>query len=116
MPVLKAANVAAALRKGSSARVQQAIPARFQVGDAVLSRNIHPRGHTRLPRYARARRGVIERDHGVFIFPDTHAATGERKPQHVYSVRFSACELWGEHGHYNDAVYVDLWDDYLDPA
>ena len=116
MPVLKAAEVATVLRRGASARRDESIPARFQTGDTVLTRNIHPRGHTRLPRYARARRGVIDRDHGVFIFPDTHAANGERKPQHCYSVRFSARELWGEHGHPNDYVYIDLWDDYLDPG
>ncbi|MCB1807577.1 MAG: nitrile hydratase subunit beta [Candidatus Competibacteraceae bacterium] len=116
MPVLKASEVAAVLRKGGSARVDSPVSPRFQVGDTVLSRNIHPRGHTRLPRYARARRGVIARDHGVFVFPDTHAENGERKPQHVYSVRFSAHELWGEQAHQNDYIYVDLWDDYLDPA
>jgi nitrile hydratase len=59
---------------------------------------------------------VIDRDHGVFIFPDTHAAGLGRKPQHVYSVRFAARELWGPDGHARDAVYVDLWDDYLEAA
>lgn len=38
------------------------------------------------------------------------------KPQHVYSVRFMARELWGEQSKSQDAVYVDLWDDYLEPA
>jgi hypothetical protein len=48
--------------------------------------------------------------------PDTHAAGLGQRPQHVYSVRFAAGELWGPDGHARDAVYVDLWDDYLDPA
>jgi nitrile hydratase len=81
-----------------------------------MARNIHPAGATRLPRYARGRRGAIERDHGVFIFPDANAAGLGRKPQHLYSVRFTACELWGETASPRDAVCLDLWDDYLEPA
>src|SRR3972149_4073939 len=52
-------------------------------------------GHARVPRYVRGRQGVVDRDHGVFIFPDTHALDLGKKPQHVYSVRFAARELWG---------------------
>jgi nitrile hydratase len=36
--------------------------------------------------------------------------------QHVYSVRFTARELWGEQASPRDAVYLHLWDDYLEPA
>ena len=75
--------------------------------------NINPVGHTRLPRYARARRGIIACDYGVFIFPDSNAMGQGRKPQHLYSVRFSAEELWGSQASARDAVYLDLWDDYL---
>ncbi|MGD9769976.1 MAG: SH3-like domain-containing protein, partial [Pseudolabrys sp.] len=64
----------------------------------------------------RGRNGTVERDHGVFIFPDTHAADGTRKPQHVYAVRFAARELWGADASPRDSVMVDLWDDYLEPA
>jgi nitrile hydratase len=84
----------------------------------VRARNLHPVGHTRLPRYARGRQGVIERDYGVFGFQDTDA-DGHRlgpKPQHVYSVRFAARELWGEQASPQDSVYIDLWEDYLEPA
>lgn len=91
------------------------MPPQFKAGDLVLARNANPAGHTRIPRYVRGRRGVVDRDHGVFVFPDTHAAGLGPKPQHVYSVRFAARELWGPEGHPQDAVYVDLWDDYLVP-
>ena len=37
-------------------------------------------------------------------------------PQHVYNVRFEARELWGDGARAGDAVYVDLWDDHLEPA
>jgi nitrile hydratase subunit beta len=104
------------LRNRRAARLDEPVPPKFKVGEQIVARNLNPAGHTRIPRYVRGRRGVIDRDHGVFIFPDTHAAGLGRKPQHVYSVRFAARELWGADGHPRDAVYVDLWDDYLDPA
>jgi hypothetical protein len=31
-------------------------------------------------------------------------------------VRFDARELWGEQARPQDAVYLDMWDDYLEPA
>jgi nitrile hydratase len=69
-----------------------------------------------LPRYVRGRRGVVARDHGVFVFPDTNALDQGERPQHVYSVRFAARELWGPDASARDAVYVDLWDDHLEDA
>jgi nitrile hydratase len=93
-------------------------PPQFQPAQRVRARNLHPVGHTRLPRYARGRQGVIERDYGVFGFQDTDV-DGHRlgpKPQHVYSVRFAARELWGEQASPRDSVYIDLWEDYLEPA
>jgi nitrile hydratase len=104
------------LRNRRAARLDDPVLPKFKAGDEVVARNLNPPGHTRIPRYVRGRRGVIDRDHGVFIFPDTHAAELGRKPQHVYSVRFTSRELWGPDGHARDAVYVDLWDDYLDLA
>ena len=88
----------------------------FQKGQRVRARNINPVGHTRLPRYARGKVGTVERDHGVFVFPDTNAHFLGEKPQHVYSVRFAARELWGEQAAPQDSVYLDMWDDYLEPA
>jgi nitrile hydratase beta subunit len=88
----------------------------FQAGQNVRARVINPTGHTRLPRYARGKHGTIHRDHGVFVFPDTNAHFQGEKPQHVYSVRFAARELWGEQAKPQDAVYLDMWDDYLEPA
>src|SRR5262245_9090598 len=69
---------------------------RFAVGDRVRTGNIHPRGHTRLPRYVRGRVGVIERVCEPCSFPDTNAHYLGEDPQHVYAVRFDAQELWGE--------------------
>jgi nitrile hydratase len=69
-----------------------------------------------LPRYARGKAGTIALDHGAFVFADTSAYSLGDKPQHLYSVRFSARELWGEQAAPQDAVYLDLYDDYLEPA
>jgi nitrile hydratase subunit beta len=113
---LRPGGVVRLLRNRRAARLDDPVPPKFKAGDTVVARTMNPSGHTRIPRYVRGRRGVVDRDHGVFIFPDTHAAGLGKKPQHVYSVRFAAQELWGPDGHPRDAVYVDLWDDYLDPA
>jgi nitrile hydratase beta subunit len=113
---LRPADVPRLLRNRRAARLDDPVPPKFKAGDAVMARNINPTGHTRIPRYVRGRRGVVDRDHGVFVFPDTNAAGTGRKPQHVYSVAFPARELWGPDARANDAVYVDLWDDYLDPV
>lgn len=114
--VLRSPDVAKFVADGRSGRLDVEAAPRFKPGDPVLARNIDPVGHTRLPRYARGRRGVVERDHGVFIFPDTHAMSRDKKPQHCYSVRFAARELWGPSASDHDSVHLDLWDDHLDPA
>jgi nitrile hydratase len=80
----------------------------------VRARNLNPTGHTRLPRYVRGKIGAIDRVHGVFVFPDTNAHFRGESPQHLYSVRFEARELWGAQATAPGAVYVDLWEDYLD--
>lgn len=116
MRVLQLENVQKVLRAGDSARIASNEPARFKPGDAVRTRNFQPLGHTRLPRYARAKGGVIALDHGVFVFPDTHAMSGDKKPQHLYSVKFTMRELWGEGASELDTVHIDLFGDYLEPA
>lgn len=95
------------------ARVHTDITPGFRPGDAVVARTAHPIGHTRLPRYARGKRGTVTIDHGVFLFPDSYAVDGEPKPQHVYSVRFTACEIWGEGADPNASIQLDLFEDYL---
>jgi nitrile hydratase subunit beta len=115
-PAIAAAQVPGLLRTGALA--SRSVPAeqRFQIGQRVRARNINPTGHTRLPRYARGKLGVIHLVHGVYVFPDTNAQFLGESPQHVYSVRFAARELWGSAASPRDAVYIDMWDDYLEPA
>jgi nitrile hydratase len=116
VPPLKAADVAAFMRRTPSLLNDNLVAPRFQVGEAVRARNINPVTHTRLPRYARGKSGVIDRDRGVAAFPDTSVYGQGDKPQHVYSVRFAAREVWGAGAAVQDAVYIDMWEDYLEPA
>jgi nitrile hydratase len=91
-------------------------PPRFRPGDAVRVRNMHPKGHTRVPRYVRDKEGVIAHDYGAQILPDAHAHGGGKVLQPLYAVRFSARELWGDDYPTNDTFCVDLWESYLEPA
>jgi nitrile hydratase subunit beta len=113
-PALTAAKVAPFTAKGSPANRAASTAPLFEPGDPVRARNINPEGHTRLPRYARAKRGVIDRVHGSFVFPDTNAAFQGENPQHLYSVRFPARELWGDQAAARDSVYIDMWESYLE--
>ncbi len=90
--------------------------ARFALGDRVVTRNAHPTGHTRLPRYARGKPGVIDRLHGTHVFPDANAHGRGEQPQPLYSVGFEAVALWGESAEPNQRVFLDLWESYLEPA
>lgn len=114
--ILAAEAVATVLGKGGPADRPAPAPARFAAGDRVRARNIHPEGHTRLPRYVRAHAGAIARVHGCHIFPDAHAHGLGERPQWLYSVRFAARELWGGDAAPGDTVHVDLWEPYLEPA
>ncbi len=113
-PALTLATSSRWLSRGIASSEEPGVPPLFAVGDRVRARNIHPVGHTRLPRYARGKTGVVARDHGVYIFPDTNAHFQGEKRQHVYSVRFTARELWGESASPIDSIHIDMWDDYLE--
>ncbi|GJD76827.1 nitrile hydratase subunit beta [Methylobacterium gregans] len=91
-------------------------PARFAVGDAVRARNLHPAGHTRLPRYVRGRPGRVERVHGAFVLPDSNATGAGENPAWLYTVAFAAAELWGPDADPNQRVMVEMFEPYLDPV
>lgn len=113
---LAAGRVSAVLARGSPYDRPAAAPARFAAGQAVRTVNAHPTGHTRLPRYARARCGTVERVHGVFVFPDSHAHGGGEAPQWLYSVSFEGTELWGPGSDPNLSLSLDAWEAYLETA
>ena len=112
--VLHAQDVAATLARGGPASREVPRAARFAVGDRVRTKNLHPHTHTRLPRYARDKVGTIELVHGCHVFPDSNALRLGEDPQWLYTVCFSARELWG-----NDdaaAVSIDAFEPYLERA
>ncbi len=112
--ILKAEHVARVLAQGSPVAMAIETPPRFTPGDRVRALNRHPTGHTREPRYVRGRVGMIHEHHGAHVFPD-RSAEGVKEARHLYSVRFEASELWGDSGAGRNAVYADLWEDYLEP-
>ena len=115
--VLRAEQVAGVLGRGDQFTMDDEITATFQVGDRVRVLNNHPTGHTRAPRYARGKCGLVERDHGVFVFADENSKGRDNPvPQHIYSVNFLARELWGADATPNDCVMIDLWDGHLEAA
>lgn len=114
--VLKPADVAAVLAKGGPTSRPLAQPAQFKAGDRVRTITISPTGHTRLPRYARGKTGVIDRVHEPHVFPDTNAHGQGEAPQWLYTVSFTGPELWGREGDPTLVVSVDAWESYLEPA
>jgi len=101
--------------RGSFARPPQK-PARFKPGDRVRTKNIHPKTHTRLPRYARGRVGVIEALRGCHVFPDTVAIGKGEDPQWLYTVLFDGRELWGDNAEPSLKVSIEAFEPYLEPA
>ncbi len=91
---------------------------RFAAGQRVLVRDIKREGHTHLPLYLRGKIGVIQNDQGLFVFPEAvshnhdHDSVHDNDDalQHVYSVRFSAPDIWGANTSGTHALNFNLWD------
>lgn len=90
--------------------------ARFQPGERVRTKNINPPTHTRLPRYARGREGVIEAVRGCHVFPDAVTTGRGEDPQWLYTVVFDGRQLWGAHADPTLRVSVEAFEPYLEPA
>lgn len=114
--VLRPGDVARVLARGGPCNREVASLPKFKAGDCVRTRNEHPEGHTRLPRYARGKVGVIEVVREGFVFPDTNAHGDGENPEHVYTVCFDGCELWGKTADPALTVSIDAWESYLEPA
>ena len=114
-PAIAADRVQAVLARGGPTSREAPAPARFAVGDPVRTITMNPLTHTRLPRYARGRRGTIVLTHGAHVYPDSSGAGRGEDPQWLYTVRFDAAELWGADTTAS-AVHVDCWEPYLEPA
>lgn len=119
--VLRRDEVDAALARGSPATRPGDRPARFKPGDRVRALQMHPPGHTRLPRYVRGHVGTVSLVHGRHVFADRHAATApgqafDDRPEWLYTVVFDGRDLWGPQAEPLSSVSVDAWEPYLEPA
>ncbi|RWE22447.1 MAG: nitrile hydratase subunit beta [Mesorhizobium sp.] len=114
--VLKAADVPAVLAKGGPCDRPVTKPARFRTGDRVRTKNFNPISHTRLPRYARDKNGIVEAVRDGFVFPDSNAHGEGENPQWVYTIVFDGTEIWGEGADPTLSVSIDAWESYLEPA
>jgi nitrile hydratase beta subunit len=106
----------AILARGAAYSRPVDVPPRFAPGDRVRAKNINPTGHTRLPRYVRGKHGIVESEHGGFVFPDANARGEGENPQRLYTVVFAATELWGEGADPTLSVSIDAFEPYLEPA
>ena len=121
--VLTRAQVDDALQRGSPAHRDTDTRAAFAVGQRVRALQMHPQGHTRLPRYVRGHVGVVQAVHGFHVWPD-HAAKNRHLPptersdvaQWLYNVRFDGVELWGAQADPGLAVHLDVWESHLEGA
>lgn len=112
--VLRAANVAEALAKGSPTERHATVPALHAVGQRVRMRSQRPVHHTRLPGYVQGKVGVVDRVLGVHVFADEHAQGHGEQPQWLYTVTFDEAALWTTAQGFT--VSVDAWEPYLEAA
>jgi nitrile hydratase subunit beta len=106
-----------AVKNGAPAQRESDKVAQFTVGDRVTIKADSPLGHTRRARYVRGRTGEIVSAHGTYIYPDSAGNGGPEAPEHLYTVKFTAAELWGpDVADPNQSSYFDVWEPYLSPA
>ena len=114
--VLAPGQVAAAMARRVPYERASSTEARFEVGAKVRTKEMHPAGHTRLPRYVRGKVGTVTIVHGVHVFPDSHAHGAGEQPHWLYCVSFAATELWGSDADPAISISTDCWEPYLEPA
>ena len=107
----RAAHLRAALQRPND-RPPPATPGRFVAGDPVTAVRRSRPGHTRSPRYVRGATGVVTAVHGGWPLPDDGPGAALET---LYTVRFEQSALWGPDAE-PGALYIDLWDSYLEPA
>jgi len=115
-PPVDAEGMLAAIPKGRPSQREVNTAPAFAIGDRVHTARHGHSGHTRLPGYMRDRVGAVELHHGAHVLPDVSATLAGEAPEHLYTVRFTARELWGPDADPNHSVTADLWESYLAPA
>ena len=93
-----------------------ASPARFTPGDRIRTLNLNPDTHTRVPRYACGKEGLIEAVRGCHVFPDAAAIGAAENPRWLYTVVFTGRELWGADADPSLSVSIEAFEPYLAPS
>jgi nitrile hydratase len=114
VPRMTKDDIESAFSRGSFGRPTKTTP-RFAAGDRVRTRLLNPPTHTRLPRYARGRAGVVEAIRGCHVFPDSVTTGGGENPQWLYTVVFDGRELWGDNADPALKVSIEAFEPYLVP-
>ena len=110
--VLHAEDVWPVLAKGSPYMRPAASSPLFKAGDRVKVRNLHVPGHIRLPGYLRGKTGEIALYHKAHVFPDSNSRGAGENPQHLYTVRFTARDVFGVST--DDELQAALFEPYLE--
>jgi nitrile hydratase len=113
---LAARDVAAVLARGAPYDRPAPAPAVFTPGETVRTKVMNPATHTRLPRYARGKAGIVEAVRGCHVFPDSNAHGRGEDPRWLYTIRFAARELWGEGADTALEISIDAFEPYLERA
>src|SRR5262249_17469333 len=102
--------IAKALRAGRPVTRTIRQKPRFAIGDKIVTRNLNPQGHTRLPRYARGKHGVVAAHHGAHVFPDANAHGVGETQQPPYRGRTGRRNLGGNNAEQNKSVLINRWE------
>lgn len=86
----------------------------FSVGERVRARVMNPGGHTRLPAYLRGREGLIERAVGIVPFADARSEGRRDATAMLYTVSFSAAEVFGADAPARTTICAELYEPYLE--
>ncbi|MEM7030849.1 MAG: nitrile hydratase subunit beta [Chloroflexota bacterium] len=86
---------------------------KFKAGDIVQAKNMHPVGHTRLPRYCRGKQGIVDFVYDDWRVDDTPPPGEEHAIEPLYRIKFEGRELWGDEAEPNQVLYIDMFESYL---
>ncbi len=91
---------------------------RFATGARVRISDRSEARHHRVPAYAKGRIGVIERVCGAYGQPELIAYQDSGEPlETLYRVRLKQEDLWsGYDGAANDALEIEIFEHWLEPA
>ena len=91
---------------------------RYRAGQRVRVAARPHEGHHRTPGYLKGKTGRVERVHGSFANPETHAYGADGLPKlDLYLVGFVQRDVWPDYrGDAGDRIYADVFEHWLEEA